>query len=31
VAPQFNQDKPGRVVGVTLKWADHDEEYKKVK
>jgi len=31
VALQFNQDKHGRVVGVTFKWADHDEEYKKVK
>jgi predicted alpha/beta superfamily hydrolase len=31
VALQFNQDMHGRVVGVTLKWADHDEEYKKVK
>jgi predicted alpha/beta superfamily hydrolase len=31
VALQFNQDKHGRVVGVTLKWADHDEEFKKTK
>jgi len=31
VALQFNQDKHGHVLGVTLKWADHDEEYKRVK
>jgi predicted alpha/beta superfamily hydrolase len=31
VALQFNKDNRGRVVGVTAEWADHDEEYKKVK
>jgi len=29
VALQFNQDKHGRVVGVTFKWADHDEGIKR--
>jgi predicted alpha/beta superfamily hydrolase len=28
---QFNKDNNGRVVGVTAEWADHDEEFKKVK
>ena len=31
VALQFNKDNRGRVIGVTAEWADHNEEYKKVK
>jgi tetratricopeptide (TPR) repeat protein len=31
VALQFNKDNRGRVVGVTAEWADHNEEFKKVK
>jgi predicted alpha/beta superfamily hydrolase len=31
VALQFNKDNRGRVVGVTEEWADHDEEFVKVK
>jgi tetratricopeptide (TPR) repeat protein len=31
VALQFNSDSRGRVVGVTAEWADHNEEYKKVR
>jgi len=31
VALQINKDNRGRVVGVTEEWADHDEEFKKVK
>ena len=31
VALQFNKDSRGRVIGVTLKWADHNEEFKKLK
>jgi predicted alpha/beta superfamily hydrolase len=31
VALQFNKDNRGRVVGVTEEWADHNEEFKKVK
>jgi predicted alpha/beta superfamily hydrolase len=31
VALQFNKDNRGRVIGVTAEWADHNEEFKKVK
>jgi predicted alpha/beta superfamily hydrolase len=31
VALQFNKDNRGRVVGVTAEWADHNDEFKKVK
>lgn len=31
VALQFNKDNRGRVISMTEEWADHDEEYKKVK
>jgi predicted alpha/beta superfamily hydrolase len=31
VALRFNKDIRGRVVGVTAEWADHDEEFKRVK
>ena len=31
VALQFNKDNRGRVVGVTAEWADHNEEFEKVK
>jgi len=31
VALQFVKDTHGRVVGVTAEWADHNEEFRKVK
>ena len=31
VALQFNKGNRGRVVGVTAEWADHNEEFKRVK
>jgi len=31
VALRFNKDNRGRVVGVTEEWADHNEEFMKVK